>query len=296
MRLLGAGIIEASAAPRWRALRAWHHRLTGSRIALGVIVVAAAALTHAALSGRVESWRLYWLTPSLRELGDEVRSAPWWWYTVVGRPLLLVLFARFLWHWLVWSALVIALARFPLRLRAAHADGAGGIAFLGTPLLSFRFAIVAIVSGSAAAWFDQILQGHAIPATFASALLVMLGASVALAHGPYLALSPMLIAAKRRDGADYWALLCRYLDRFAIRWTRVPGKAKLLGHPDFQSLADLGASFQVVKEMRSTVFDRNSVFATLGASLVPIVVVLGLRSLTALEILARLFPRLFLAE
>jgi hypothetical protein len=65
------------------------------------------------------------------------------------------------------------------------------------------------------------------------------------------------LRAKREGLAEYGAFASDYVMDFDQKWLRrkVNG-AQLLGTGDIQSLADLGNSFAVVREMRGVPFER----------------------------------------
>ena len=68
--------------------------------------------------------------------------------------------------------------------------------------------------------------------------------------------TPQMAAAKRKGLADYGLLAQRYVEDFAEKWVEdysdVSGD--LLGTGDIQSLADLGNSYGMVREMRPLPF------------------------------------------
>jgi hypothetical protein len=63
-------------------------------------------------------------------------------------------------------------------------------------------------------------------------------------------------AAKRKGLADYGLLAQRYVDAFAQKWVNEGGaqSEELLGTGDIQSLADLGNSYGMVRDMRPLPF------------------------------------------
>ena len=82
--------------------------------------------------------------------------------------------------------------------------------------------------------------------------------------GPLLVFSPQLAAAKRAGLREYGTLAQRYVREFDRKWLRggAPPDEPLVGSADIQSLADLGNSFEVVKEMRWVPFTMPTVLAT----------------------------------
>jgi hypothetical protein len=78
---------------------------------------------------------------------------------------------------------------------------------------------------------------------------------------PLTVFTPQLERAKRRGLGDYGRLASRYVEGFEEKWVRprASSEEELLGSGDIQSLADLGNSYTVVKEMRLTPFGLKDV-------------------------------------
>jgi hypothetical protein len=92
--------------------------------------------------------------------------------------------------------------------------------------------------------------------------------------GPLLMFTPQMARAKREGLADYGLLAQRYVESFEQKWIRDPAYSdELLGAADIQSLADLGNSYALVREMRSVPFgleDVSRLAATTAAPLLPL--------------------------
>jgi hypothetical protein len=77
---------------------------------------------------------------------------------------------------------------------------------------------------------------------------------------PLIVFTPQLVLAKRRGLGDYGNLVSCYVQGFEEKWVGPrPSEEELLGSGDIQSLADLGNSYAVVKEMRLTPFGLKDV-------------------------------------
>jgi len=93
--------------------------------------------------------------------------------------------------------------------------------------------------------------------------------------GPLLMFTPRMASARRKGLAAYGLLAQRYVESFEQKWVlRDPASSEeLLGAADIQSLADLGNSYALVREMRSVPFgleDITRLAAATGAPLVPL--------------------------
>ncbi len=107
--------------------------------------------------------------------------------------------------------------------------------------------------------------------------------------------APRLSTCSKRKGlAEYGLLANRYVERFEQKW--VVGKAteadELLGSGDIQSLANLGNSYAVVKEMRPIPFDLQDIARLAAATAVPLLP-LGLTVFSLEELVMRIVKILF---
>jgi hypothetical protein len=90
--------------------------------------------------------------------------------------------------------------------------------------------------------------------------------------GPMLAFSPCLAHAKRTGLHEYGRLASRYVREFDLKWVRGGATADepFLGSGDLQSLADLGNSFQVIREIQPFPFGKDTVIQLVVLTLIPI--------------------------
>jgi hypothetical protein len=95
---------------------------------------------------------------------------------------------------------------------------------------------------------------------------------VAFILGPLLMFTPGLARAKRKGLADYGLLAQRYVDGFEQRWVlEDPAPSQeLLGAADIQSLADLGNSYAMVREMRAVPFGLEDISRLAAATATPL--------------------------
>ena len=90
--------------------------------------------------------------------------------------------------------------------------------------------------------------------------------------GPLLMFTPAMARAKRTGVADYGLLAQRYVESFAQKWVvRDPAPSEeLLGAADIQSLADLGNSYALVRDMRSIPFGLEDIARLAAATAAPL--------------------------
>jgi hypothetical protein len=106
--------------------------------------------------------------------------------------------------------------------------------------------------------------------------------------------TPQMARAKRKGLADYGLLAQRYVASFEQKWVRsdpAPSE-ELLGAADVQSLADLGNSYALVREMRSIPFGLENVSRLAAATAAPLVPPL-LTILSPEELVMRVIKVLF---
>jgi hypothetical protein len=95
--------------------------------------------------------------------------------------------------------------------------------------------------------------------------------------GPLVVLAAPLAATRRRALARYSALMTAHNRAFEERWLDVgSGGADLLGSPDGSSLADLGAAFAAVQQMRTLPLSRNAIVAVIALAAAPMLPLVAL--------------------
>ena len=181
------------------------------------------------------------------------------WYRFVAVPILQFFGLRWLWRLLIWTIFLRDMARLKLRLVATHPDRAGGLGFLGTAHTSlgiFAFALSWPLSGQAA---FQIYFETAPLESFKTLFAVYLVLMELICVGPLLIFVPLL-ARTRREGLRRYSILADTYNRaFEQKWVagQGPPDEPLLGSADIQSLADLGNSFGMIREMKPVPFSRQ---------------------------------------
>ena len=103
-----------------------------------------------------------------------------------------------------------------------------------------------------------------------------------------------LVRVKLQGLGDYGRLANRYVQAFDEKWVEGGATAddELLGSGDIQSLADLGNSYTVIKEMRPVPFGLN-VVAMLAATTIAPLVPLTLTIFSLEELMGHLIKVLF---
>jgi hypothetical protein len=194
-----------------------------------------------------------------------------YWFGFVSIPIFQFILLRWytriaLWFWLLWKV-----SRLNLHLTAAHPDRAGGIGFLGKSSYAFSpvlFAQGAMLSGWIA---SRVLYGGRSLLSFKMEAAGFIGFFVLFILG-LLMFTPRLARTKRAGSAEYGLLANRYVFGFEEKWIRCgsPDINELLGTGDIQSLADLGNSYSVVREMSIVPFGLEDIVRLAIATATPL--------------------------
>ncbi len=198
-------------------------------------------------------------------------TLPGHWYEYVSIPVAQFILLRWYLRIVIWGWLLWRFSRLHLALRPIHPDRAGGLGFLGRSTYAFApvlFAQGAALSGIIA---NRIFYQGASLLSFKVTIASLVVFLVLVILTPLLFFVPRLSQAKRRGLTQYGELAADYSEQFDRKWVRggAEGEA-LLGTSDIQSLADLGNSYAVVREMQVVPFNRNDVIVLVGATVAPL--------------------------
>lgn len=211
----------------------------------------------------------------------------WFWLTCVALPIFYFVGFRALLLWGSWCGILLRVARLPLRLSAAHPDYAGGLEFMVRPSLAFCLVVAGLSSVLSATWGTELVFEGASLSAYAKLLTAWVLIALLSTMGPLVLLTPQLLRARRRGRRDFGKLATSYTRQFENKWIHSTPEARLLGTSDLQSLADLGGSFQVVRDMRAFLFQGKDLVVVLLASAGPMLPLL-LTQVPLREILERL--------
>lgn len=219
-------------------------------IMVAVAVIGSWNLTMESISGptAVTSWR---------QDGAGLSMAGVWYYWIAV-PLVQFFMYRWLWRLIIWGLFLRDLARLNLALVPTHPDRAGGLGFLGGAHVTLAIFPVAFGCVLSATVGFQVYFEEAPIQSFQTLFVVFLVLMELICLGPMLLFAPMLARARRQGLRDYSLLVDGYNRDFHRKW--VTGETAtdepLLGSGDIQSLADLGNSFTVIREMKPFPFTR----------------------------------------
>jgi hypothetical protein len=193
------------------------------------------------------------------------------WYVFVSIPLFQFILLRWYLRLFIWFRFLWHVSRLNLHLVPTHPDRAAGLAFLGKSAYAFGpilFAQGAMLAGMVA---SRVLYRGENLLSFKLQIAGFVAFFVLVILGPLLMFTPQMARAKRKGLADYGLLAQRYVDGFEQKWVfedpAVSGE--LLGTGDIQSLADLGNSYAMVRDMRSVPFGLEDISRLAAATAAP---------------------------
>ena len=216
------------------------------------------------------------------------------WFGYVSLPIFQFLLCRWYFRLFIWAHFLWQVSRIELSLVPTHPDHLGGLSFVSGQVYAFTVLAVAhgaLLAGNLA---NRIFFLGAALTQFKVEIAVVVIFLMCVVLGPLLFFMPQLAQAKRNGSREYGVLAERYVREFDAKWLRggAPAGEPLIGNSDIQSLADLGNSFQVVREMRIVPIKRDDVVRLVVATLLPIVP-LALTMMSLEELLKTLFGVLF---
>lgn len=203
------------------------------------------------------------------------------WYKFIALPVLRFFWLRWVWQLIIWTRFLGAVSRLNLDLVPTHADAAGGLGFLGTahvPLALIPIAISCILSADAG--FRFVFDGTPWQTfqTFEIPLSVVQVATQVICVGPLLVFAPIMVRKRWEALREFGALVGRYDRAFYEKWLtgQAPDAQQLLGSADISSLADLGGSFQCIRDMKVVPFSFRVVMEVAVVAALPAVPLLPL--------------------
>ncbi len=226
--------------------------------------------------------------------GEWQPSVAGWWLGLVSLPLFQFLLVRWYFRLFIWMRFLWHVSRIELLLMPTHPDRSGGVGFVAGvshAFAPFMLAQGALLAGTIA---NRIFFAGATLPQFKLEIGGLVVVTAIAVLGPLLLFSRQLAAAKRVGLREYGALAQRYAREFDDKWLRsgAPANEPLIGSADIQSLADLGNSFTVVKEMRLVPFTLQTALQLALTTLAP-VAPLALTMVPLDELLTRLLEAVF---
>ncbi|HPN84768.1 MAG TPA: hypothetical protein PK821_05465, partial [Victivallales bacterium] len=216
------------------------------------------------------------------------------WFAYVSLPFFQFLMIRWYFRLFIWARFLWQVSRVELRLIPTNPDRAGGLGFISN--IVYAFVPLAMAHGVLLAGLlaNRIFYTGAKLTDFKMEIATLVLFLLVLIVGPLLFFVPQLLNTKRKGLREYGSLAQRYDREFDDKWLRGGASAdeKLMGSADIQSLADLGNSFDVIREMKIAPVTRD-VFILISAAVLAPIVPLALTMMPLEELIEKLFGILF---
>jgi len=227
-------------------------------------------------------------------------TAAGYWYVYVSIPIFQFILLRWYLRFFIWFRFLWQTSRLDLHLIPTHPDRAGGLAFLGRSAYAFSpvlFAQGAMLAGLIA---SRVMYGGEKLLSFKMQAIGSIAFFLVFVLGPLTMFTPKLAGAKRKGLGDYGLFANSYVEAFEKKWVvRDPSADhapsaddELLGTGDIQSLADLGNSYALVRDMRAVPFDMQDIVRLAAVTAVPLLP-LGLTIFSLEQMVTQILKILF---
>jgi hypothetical protein len=184
------------------------------------------------------------------------------WYVFISIPIVQFIVLRWYLRFFIWFRFLWRVSRLRLNLIPSHPDRCAGLGFLGKGSWAFGpilFAQGAMLAGLVA---GRVLHRGEDLLSFKLQIGGFIAFFVVAILGPLVMFTPRLAAARRKGLAEYGLLAQRYVEGFHKKWIigdEAVSSEGLLGSADIQSLADLGNSYGLVRDMRVVPFGLDDI-------------------------------------
>lgn len=215
------------------------------------------------------------------------------WYWLVCLPLFRFLMFRWFWRLSIWWYFLWRVSKLELNLVPTHPDGAAGLGYMEIVQTHFTPLVLAISAVQSASFAEGLSAGTMSFEVVYPALTFILVFAAVLFLGPLFIFTPRLWACRVKGLSDYMTFAAHYVNNFDRKWlsaNAVP-EERLLGTPDLQSLADLGNSINMVRNMRWVPLSTRLAAYLAIAALAPALPLLLLKYPVA-ELAQKFFTRL----
>jgi hypothetical protein len=268
-------IITKEVLPRFRELIASAMKLRDSvaiELILFMLIFVGGHFLWRSMSGETEiaTTTGTWYATAIN--GGTEFSPAGYWYNFVSRPLFQFIVARWYFRLFIWARFLWQSSRLDLKLIPTHPDRAAGLGFLGLAAVAFTPLLLAHGALLAGLMANPIFFADAKLTDFTAEIIGGVVFLLLIALGPMFAFSPRLMQARRTGLHEYGLLASRYVREFDRKWVRggAPRNEQFVGSGDIQSLADLGNSYQVIRDVQPFPFGKDTVIQLVVITLIPI--------------------------
>lgn len=266
-------IITEAVLPKFKEVIASALKLRNSvaiELILFILAFVAGHFIWSTLSGTAKIVTGTWFA-AVTDDGRQLFPAGYW-YIFVSRPLFQFILIRWYFRVFIWARFLWQSSRLELNLIPTHPDRAAGLGFLDESGAAFAPLILAHGASLAGLIANPIFFEGAKLIDFKLEIFGVLAFLLLLVLGPLLAFSPRLMRLRKTGLFEYGILASRYVGEFDLKWVRgsAADDEPLLGSGDIQSLADLGNSFQVIRDINPFPFGKDTVILLVAFTILPV--------------------------
>ncbi|MBI5632802.1 MAG: hypothetical protein HZA15_04925 [Nitrospirae bacterium] len=216
-----------------------------------------------------------------------------WWYWFICLPLFRFLMFRWLWRLGLWCWFLWRVSKIELNLVPTHPDSAAGLGYLEIVQTHFTSLVFALSAVQSAAFAEGLASGTMAFEAIYPSLALILVLDALLFIGPLFIFSSRLWACRVKGLSEYMEFAASYVNGFDRKWLHADTAPTepLLGTADLQSLADLGNSLGVVRNMRWVPLSTRLAMDLSMAALAPMLPLLLMKYPVA-ELTEKFFMRL----
>jgi hypothetical protein len=264
------GIITAGTRPRFETYIASALRLRNSVFIEIALIAFVLSIGHSFWFEEATVSVSTWYTigsPSELQL-----SPAGYWFAYFSLPMYQFIVFRWLFRIIIWSRFLWQVSRLDLCLVPTHPDRAGGLGFLKESAYAFIPLVIsqgALLAGMLA---ERIFYEGETLLAFKTEIVGAVVFLLLIVLGPLCVFTPNLVRTKMQGRLQYGVLASRYVREFDIKWVKngAGRDEALIGSADIQSLADMNNSFEVIRNMRSFPFGKETILQTAVVALLPV--------------------------
>jgi len=199
-------------------------------------------------------------------------TAAGWYAFLVSATMFQFLLGLGLWKWLLWAVFAFKLSRLNLKLVPTHADGHGGLGFLGLTPIAFTPIAFAATTAIASTWRQEMIDGGANLMSFKEPAIVLAVIVVLVALGPLAFFVPRLAALRRQGILDYGILGQIDSTAFHEKWIhrRAGHEAEFLTAPENITLNNFGQIYLKLGQLKPFPADKGALIMLAASVAVPL--------------------------
>lgn len=197
-------------------------------------------------------------------------SAAGWIYLLFSAPLFRFIALRWAWRLVIWTTLLVGLARAPLHIEPAHPDRAGGLSVLRGAHVSFAWIALALgISFAGNLTTEKLLLGRSVM-DYTTEITVFAVLTPFVLLLPLLAFAIPIELARRSRHEEYGSAAADFARRYAADVMKPESRTPLsVDTPCTSAHTDFVTSFEAVESTSPILLTRRLYLRLFAASAIP---------------------------